>query len=126
MADIDALHRFFTDYGGALAGGDLERVADCYAYPSYVMGEEESLVVPDRDAVIGAFRGGAEQYRAQGLVGAVPAITGAETLSAALTSVDVRWSYTDSERTERASENYRYIVRAGGEHLAICVVISRP
>ncbi|QVQ50008.1 hypothetical protein J4H86_13595 [Spiractinospora alimapuensis] len=123
MGEHDGLRGFFDDYGGALATGDINRLADCYAYPTFALGDDQSLAMSDRDAATTAFSGATEHFGGPGMAVAAPTLTAVEELTPTLTSVDVRWSYSDAGGTERGGESYRYVVRATAGRHAICAVI---
>ena len=119
----DDVESFFRRYGDALAAGDLAGISSCYAYPSYVAGDDRSVMITDPGQVEAFFAGAAENYRAAGLTRAVAALEQLTALSPALVDVDVRWSYTDDEGVEQAGERFRYLLRVGPT-VAICVVTN--
>lgn len=122
MGEHNGLRAFFDNYGGALATGDINHLADCYAYPTFVLGDDQSLAMSDRDAATTAFSDATERFGGPGMAAATP-ILKAERLTSTLTSVDVRWSYADAGGTEQGGDSCRYVVRdAVGRH-SICVVI---
>ncbi|PSK98906.1 hypothetical protein CLV63_104130 [Murinocardiopsis flavida] len=124
MLDRHAVHEFFVSYGRALADGDLDGIAACYAYPAYVAGDAQSIAVAAPEDVIGAFAGAAERYRRSGVTRAVAETRGVEALTDSLISADVRWSYTDDRGTEARTESFRYLLRAGGGTVRICAVAA--
>lgn len=121
--DTRELDDFFHRYAHALAGGDLPGISGCYAYPSYVAGDDDSVVITAPEQIETFFAGAAEGHHAAGITRAVPELQQVVSLSDALTEVDVRWSYTDDAGTEQAEDRFRYLVRRRPT-IAICVVTA--
>jgi len=121
--DHDDVQAFLNSYGVALAAGDLDTLAQTYAFPALVVTDEESLLVSDPDMVRESFHGTAESYRERGLVGIVAQIRALGTTSAGLVWADVRWSYRDEYAGEADSESFRYLLRRGRDTFHICVVV---
>ncbi|MFE4464174.1 hypothetical protein ACFRCR_03555 [Oerskovia sp. NPDC056781] len=121
--DHDDVQRFLNSYGVALAAGDLDTIAETYAFPALVVTDEASVLISEPDTVRESFRGAAESYRERGLVGAVAQIRSLGTTSAGLVWADVRWSYRDEYAAEADTESFRYLLRRGRETFQICVVV---
>ena len=111
--DHGDVQTFLNSYGVALAAGDLDALAETYAFPALVVTDEASLLVSDPDIVRDSFRGAAQSYRERGLVAAVAQIRSLGTTSAGLVWADVRWSYRDENAGEADSESFRYLLRRG-------------
>lgn len=114
---------FLNSYGVALSAGDLDTIAESYAFPALVVADEVSVLVADPDTVRESFRGAAQNYRQRGLVGAVAQIEDVRVTSAGLVWVDVRWSYRDEYAREADAESFRYLLRRGRNTFTICVVV---
>lgn len=126
--DDQPVRQLLGSYGQALGEGDLPAIADCYAYPSVIIGDDTTMTVGTPSQVKSFFGAAAEQYRTAGLATAHPEIERIDQLGSkpgVLWSVDVRWSNRDSDGAERATESHRYIVRRAGAAVAICAVIPR-
>jgi len=116
---------FLDRYADALASGDLPGIAACYALPALVVGDAATIPVSAPAQVEAAFGGAADAYRAQGLVGLRPEVRAVDSLTGALTLVDVRWAYLDEAGRERQHTSYRYLLRrADTGQLGIQVVID--
>jgi hypothetical protein len=64
-------------------------------------------------------------YRAQGLVGIRPELRAVDPLTAALTLVDVAWSYLDEAGAARQHTSYRYLLRRSDtDRLGIQMVVD--
>lgn len=124
MPDEDGLRDFLEAYSRELVRGDLDGIAARYSYPAYVAGDEQSIAVSAPEDVKAAFAGAAEQYRQQGMVGAVPLVRRTEELTARLVWADVRWSYVDAAGEEVRAESYRYLLREAGNSCMICAVVA--
>jgi hypothetical protein len=126
--DEQPVRQLLGSYGHALGEGDLTAIADCYAYPSVIIGDDATMTVSTPAQVESFFGAATEQYRTAGLATAHPEIERIERLGSkpgVLWSVDVRWSNRDGDGVERATESHRYIVRRVGDAVAICAVIPR-
>jgi hypothetical protein len=119
--DYDDVQHFMTGYGLALATGDLDKIATCYAFPALILHDDGVLLLASQEVVHDSFRDSAQRRRAAGLVAAVPHIVAVEATGAALVWADVRWSYPDENADERDSESYRYVLRRVREGFEICV-----
>lgn len=127
-SDEQRIRRLLGTYGQALGAGDLTVVADCYAYPSVIIGDDTTMTVSSADQVESFFGAAAEQYRNVGMATAHAEIERIDRLGSkpgVLWSVDVRWSNRDGDGVERATESHRYVVRRVGDAVAICAVIPR-
>lgn len=109
--DHDLITSFFTAYGSALAAGDLEGVADAYAYPSLVLGGPQIILVSSRDDVRRAFAGAAADYAAQGFTVAHPDVTMIDDQGAGVVWVGVQWTYSSADRSRLQLDAYRYLLR---------------
>jgi hypothetical protein len=121
--DHDDVQEFLNSYGVALATGDLDSIAEAYAFPALVVTDDASVLIADPDTVRDSFRGAAEGYRSRGLVGVVAQIRSLGTTSAGLVWADVRWSYRDEYAAEADTESFRYLLRRGRDTFHICVVV---
>ncbi len=121
------LQAFFVRYGEALAAGDLQTIANCYALPGLVLSDVGSTTIADPEEIETAFRGTAQAYRAQGLVAARPTIVGSEAITEGLMFVSVRWDYLDEQGRSVHQDSYRYLLRiAHDAEPRIQVVIATP
>ena len=116
---------FLDRYAGALAAGDLQGIAACYALPALVVGDGGVIPVAEAAQVEAAFAGAADAYRAQGVVGIRSELRAADPLTATLTLVDVRWAYLDEAGQAGQHTTYRYLLRRSGPgQLGIQVVVD--
>lgn len=128
-ASIDqSVRQLLDSYGQALGEGDLTAIADCYAYPSVIVGDDTTMIVSTPAQVESFFGAAREQYRTVGLTTAHAEIERIDQLGSrpgVLWSVDVRWSNCDGDGVERATESHRYVVRRTDSTVAICAVFPR-
>ncbi|WP_084958710.1 hypothetical protein [Thermoactinospora rubra] len=117
---------FFSRYGEALTRGDLDGIAGCYGYPSFILGDDVAVAVAGEADVKAAFEGAAERYRAQGLVAARPTVTATTRVTDRIVDAEVSWDYVDAEGVPRSGSRYRYTLRATGNDPLIHVVVSIP
>jgi hypothetical protein len=123
---IEQLRLFFADYGVAFTNGDLSAIARCYALPTLVLSDAESLPVTTIGELETAFRNATAGYRPRGLETARPALSRIETLSAEIVSVDVDWDYLDAQGNSAARERFRYLLRVRpNDDIRIQVVIAQ-
>ncbi|MBD5787269.1 hypothetical protein IF650_13910 [Cellulosimicrobium terreum] len=124
--DSDDVQTFLTTFGVAVSTGDLDAIADRYAFPALTVGTSSSEVVPDPDAVRDDARASARGYRERGLVAAVAHLVGVEEVGDALVWARVRWSYRDEYANERESREVRYLLRRARDTFEVCVVVPVP
>ncbi|GAB3247264.1 hypothetical protein [Arthrobacter pigmenti] len=120
------LQGFFERYGAALANGDLETVADAYAYPSLVLGGPEIILVSTREDVKGAFASAAEGYRAEGFTRARPSINVVDDEGTGTVWVAVQWTYSSEDGSKQQLDAYRYLLRHHDDGYAIAALTTAP
>jgi hypothetical protein len=118
------IHQFLERYEKALGSGDLRVIADCWGIPSFVLSDDGAQPITESKEVEAFFGNAVAQYQSQGFASTHAEIKKIERLSPQMTSVDVRWSNLDKAGTEKASESYRYILKASADgkpriHVAI-------
>jgi hypothetical protein len=124
--DRDDLLTFLTDYGAALGAGDLEAIADRFAFPSLLALPDGSLVLSDPHTVHDSIRERLARFRDQDLVAAVPQVIDVAQAGPAFLWAEVRWSYRDENASEGAAERVRYLLRRARETFEICVILPLP
>lgn len=121
--DSDDVQTFLATYAVAVSTGDLDAIADGYAFPALVVDGTTSEVVPDPDAVRDAAVRTARGYRERGLVGAVAHLEDVEEVGDALVWARVRWSYRDEWANEQESATVRYLLRRARDTFEVCVEV---
>jgi len=122
----DEISRFLERYGRALSTGDLPAIANCWAVPALVLGDEDAVAVGDSSEIQQFFAQATASYHAQGLISTRPELERVERLSEQLTAVDVRWAACDAAGKEQASERSHYVLQRGQEgELHVRVALTR-
>ncbi|WP_454043697.1 hypothetical protein [Cellulosimicrobium sp. Marseille-Q8652] len=122
--DSDDVQAFLTTFGVAVSTGDLDAIADGYAFPALVVDPASSRLVPDPDAVRDAAVGAARGRTERGLVAAAPYLEDVEEVGDALLWARVRWSYRDENANEKESSTVRYLLRRARDTFEVCVVVA--
>lgn len=60
----------FDVFAAAFAAGDVDRIADCYTAPAYVVTNARTVVFTTRTEIVDGFAAAREQYRTSGLTSA--------------------------------------------------------
>jgi ketosteroid isomerase-like protein len=118
------LEDFFVRYGEAVSSGDLKAISGCYAVPSIVLSDSDSIPISSREEIEAAFDGAAERYRAEGMVVARPTVVAVENLTEKLVFADVQWDYLDEEGRSAEQNSYRYVLRLEDAGPRICAIIA--
>jgi hypothetical protein len=105
------IQTLLSDFGRGLSEGDGKALADLFALPAYVIGDDMAMPLTERKQVEQLFGAGKEQYARMGIVEARPEIQQIEPLTAKLFSVDVKWPYVYEDGHETAGEASRYLVQ---------------
>jgi len=106
------IRSFVQRYGEALGNGDLTVIVESWGVPSLVV-SDRGLQPVERSAQVEAlFRSAIAEHRKRKLVTTRPEVEGLERLAERVYSVDVRWTNLDGDGIERASERWRYVLRA--------------
>jgi hypothetical protein len=122
----DELLDFLRRLGNFLSGGDIPAVADCWALPALVLGDQGAVTVTDREQLKGHFAGAVQAYRARGIASTTPEVLRVDRLTKRLTAVDVRWPYFDAAGSRLGEEVSGYVVWADdGGRAQIRVAYSR-
>jgi ketosteroid isomerase-like protein len=121
--DSDDVQTFLATFGVAVSTGDLDAIADTYAFPALVVDGTTSEVVPDPDTVRDAARRAARGYRERGLVAAAAHLEDVEEVGDALVWARVRWSYRDEWANEQESSTVRYLLRRARDTFEVCVEV---
>jgi hypothetical protein len=127
MTDYEStIHRFLERYGEALSSGDLNVIVDCWGIPSFVLSDDGVQPITASKEVEAFFGNAVAQYQSQGLASTRAEVKQIEQLGQHIFSVDVRWSNLDKAGVEKASENWRYILKASAdEQLRIHVGVTK-
>ncbi|WP_251151409.1 hypothetical protein [Cellulosimicrobium sp. Marseille-Q4280] len=121
--DSDDVQAFLTTFGVAVSTGDLDAIAEAYAFPALTVRQGSSEIVPDPDTVRDAARDAARGHRERGLVAAAPYLDDVEEVGDALLWARVRWSYRDENANEKESRTVRYLLRRARDGFEVCVVV---
>lgn len=121
--DSDDVQAFLTTFGVAVSTGDLDAIAESYAFPALAVDATTSEVVPDPDAVRDTARRAARGYRERGLVAAAAHLEDVEEVGDALVWARVRWSYRDEWANEQDSATVRYLLRRARDTFEVCVEV---
>ena len=127
--DDGQIHAFVEGYTAAIQRGmqgDAARpAAECYALPALVVRDRMALTYEEHDALAADLAALAQRYAAAGLTEAASTVTHSEPLTDVLTSVDVRFEFSDADGTTQRPEWYRYVIRATEDGPRIQVVTQR-
>ncbi|RZT86875.1 hypothetical protein EV383_3774 [Pseudonocardia sediminis] len=117
----------FDSFAAAFAAGNVDRIADCYTAPAYVVTNARTVVFATRTEIVDGFTSARSQYRTSGLT-SVGYEMGPETLlSGDLVEVTVRWCHRG--QAAGPDDSYRYLLRRvdGSFRIHVAMVMdARP
>lgn len=118
--------RFLERYARALSEANLTAIADCWAMPSLVVGDDGAQAIHSMDEVTDHFAPAIERYHAHGIITTRARLEQAQVLSERIAALDVRWSDFDTSGIEHEGSRNRYLVRLEDDgHLRIHVSVAR-
>ncbi|MBW0105681.1 hypothetical protein [Pseudonocardia sp. KRD291] len=112
----------FDAFAAAFAAGDVDRIADCYTAPAYVVTNARTVVFTTRTEVVDGFTTARAQYRTSGLISVGYEMDAETTLSSDLVEVTVRWLHR-GRAASAADDSYRYLLRRVDRSLRIHVAM---
>lgn len=99
--DADATRKgivdFFDDYAAALADGDIDGAAGCFALPLMVVRSGATTFIEDEAALEASVRTLLDDWRTHGVVRGVPTIASIQPLPDDAARVVVDWSRDDAD-----------------------------
>lgn len=108
----DSKIRYFLErYGKAMANGDVEALAEMWAYPSLVVGEQMSMAVTSPEQVKEFFANAKEQYNRQGIEHTRPVLEGLEWPTEHVALAWVRWPYVRDNNSAHYAESCMYTLK---------------
>ena len=119
------IQAFLIDFSQRLTKGDGQGIADKFALPAFVAGDDMALPLTEKEQIAKFFGQGPEQYNKMGIVDTRPEIDQIEPLTGKLFSVDVRWPYVYADGHETAGESSRYLLQLDGDDVRIRAVTMR-
>jgi len=109
---LDAeVERLLEALGQAVTAGDGKAVADLWAIPAMVLGDQDARAVSSRGELARFFATAKEEYTAQGIAGTRPDIRNLTWLTRELALVEVRWPWLTEDRLEKGEETSTYVLR---------------
>jgi hypothetical protein len=121
----EPVQAFLDQLARALTSGDTVRVGTMWCTPAFVIGDEMTKVVANREEIERFFGDAKSEYERQGITDTRAEIQGVQWLSDCIAIVSVRWPWMDASRSEVGSESSTYVLRKNeaGE-LKVCVSIA--
>lgn len=112
----------FDAFAAAFAAGDVDRIADCYTAPAYVVTNARTVVFSTRTEIVDGFATSRAQYRTSGLTSVGYEMGAETTLSSDLLEVTVRWCHR-GQTASADDDSYRYLLRRVDRSLRIHVAM---
>lgn len=121
----EPVQAFLDQLARAVTSGDTVRVGTMWCMPAFVIGDEMTKVVANREEIERFFGGAKSEYERQGITDTRAEIEGVQWLSDRIAIVSVRWPWMDASRNEVGSESSTFVLRKNeaGE-LNVCVSIA--
>lgn len=113
----------FDVFAAAFAAGDVDRIADCYTAPAYVVTNARTVVFTTRTEIVDGFTTARLQYRTSGLTSVGYEMHSETTLTSDLMEVTVRWRHRGQRASAAGDDSYRYLLRRVDRSLRIHVAI---
>ncbi|MBD8077630.1 hypothetical protein [Cellulosimicrobium arenosum] len=121
--DSDDVQAFLTSFAVATSTGDLDAIAESYAFPALVVSGSGSEAVGEPETVRDAAQTAARGMRERGLVAAAALVEDVAEVGDSLVWARVRWSYRDENANERESGTARYLLRRARSTFEVCVEV---
>lgn len=110
MAHEEELQALFEELGQALADGDAQRVAECWAVPGLFLSDVVAAPIESHAQLRGIFESAIALYRSKGITATSPEIVALHGSTERLVAVDVRWPYLDPAGRRVGEEVSSYVV----------------